>query len=148
MPESQTPSELDRENIELIEELHRRQGVMYAGGPIEPVTELLAPQIVWHVPGNSPIAGEHRGLPAVVGYFERRRKLARHTLRLEPGPIIAQHDVVVQLVDGRLQTEHEQLRWSTVGVYRVDQRRVSEVWLLALELDAFDRIWGEGLQQQ
>lgn len=143
MTEDRQLSEHDRESIELVEELHRRQSVMYGGGPIEPVIELLAPQIVWHVPGTSPIAGDHRGLDAVVAYFERRRQLARHTMRLQPGPIIAHNGVVAQLVDGSLRDGDERLRWSTVGVYRVSEGRVSEVWLLALELDAFDRIWGQ-----
>lgn len=42
---------------------------MYAGGPVEPVAELLAEDIVWRVPGKSPIAGEHRGVAAVLEYF-------------------------------------------------------------------------------
>lgn len=146
MTEDRSPGESDRESIELIEELHRRQGAMYAGGAIEPVIELLAPQIVWHVPGQSPIAGEHRGLDAVVAYFERRRELARQRMRLEPGPIIAQRGVVVQLIDGSLRAGVKELRWSTVGVYRVAERRVSEVWLLALDLDAFERIWNREFQ--
>ncbi|HEX6687267.1 MAG TPA: hypothetical protein VF085_01225 [Solirubrobacterales bacterium] len=28
---------------------------MYAGGPVDPVRELLAEDVVWHVPGASPI---------------------------------------------------------------------------------------------
>ena len=48
--------------VELVAELHRRQGEMYAGGPVDAVVELLAEDIVWHVPGGSPIAGDHRGI--------------------------------------------------------------------------------------
>jgi ketosteroid isomerase-like protein len=50
----------------LVEELHRRQAAMYAGGPVDAVAEMLAENVVWHVPGRSPIAGEHRGREAVI----------------------------------------------------------------------------------
>lgn len=42
--------------LELVAELHRRQREMYAGGSVDSVAELLTEDIVWHVPGASPIA--------------------------------------------------------------------------------------------
>lgn len=57
---------MDITAAELVAELHRRQGEMYAGGPVEPVLELLAEDVVWHVPGASPIAGDHRALPTLT----------------------------------------------------------------------------------
>lgn len=78
----------------LVEELHRRQGEMYAGGPVEPVLELLAPEVVWHVPGSSPIAGDHRGHAEVLAYFEKRRRLANATMRMHPGVSVCEGDAV------------------------------------------------------
>jgi ketosteroid isomerase-like protein len=46
-----------------------RQREMYAGGDSGPLEELLADDVVWHVPGTSPIAGDYRGRQAVIGYF-------------------------------------------------------------------------------
>ena len=46
---------------------------MYAGGQLG---ELLADDVVWHVPGTRPIAGDYRGPDAVLGYFRVRRELA------------------------------------------------------------------------
>jgi hypothetical protein len=132
---------LSQQNVELIAELHRRQGVMYAGGPVEPVIELLHPDIVWHVPGTSPIAGDHRGVPAVIDYFSRRRELASETLRLHPREMLADEEVLVWLVDGSARLAGSEVHWRTVGVYRIHAARVSEVWLLALDLELFDRLW-------
>ncbi len=129
-------------NAGLVAELHRRQGVMYAGGPSEPVTELLAEDIVWHVPGESPIAGEHRGVEAVLEYFAKRRKLAKATMEMHPGEVLADAEAVVQLVDGTACFDGEEIGWRTVGVYRIEAGRVREVWLVPLDLDRFDRIWG------
>ena len=127
---------------ELIAELHRRQGEMYAGGPVEPVAELLAPDIVWHVPGTTPIAGDHRGREAVIAYFERRRALADETFVMHPKGVLEDGDAVVQLVDGEAVIGAERRTWSTAGVYRTAGGLVAEVWLVPLDLAAFEAIWG------
>jgi ketosteroid isomerase-like protein len=125
----------------LIAELHRRQGEMYAGGPIDPVLQLLAEDIVWHVPGTSPIAGHHRGHSAVRAYFALRRELVQATMGMFPGPLLAEGGAVVQLVDGSAELGGERVRWQTAGVYRVEAERVAEVWLVPLDLEQFERLW-------
>ena len=131
----------DGTNAGLVAELHRRQGEMYAGGPVEPVAELLAEDVVWRVPGRSPIAGEHRGVDAVLEYFAKRRELAGATMRMHPGDLVADGEAVAQLVDGTARVGGEEVRWRTVGVYRIERGRIREVWLVPLDLDLFDRIW-------
>jgi ketosteroid isomerase-like protein len=128
-------------NADLVAELHRRQGEMYAGGPVEPVAELLAESIVWRVPGRSPIAGEHRGVDAVLEYFAKRRELAKATMKMHPGKLLADGEAVVQVVDGTARFGGEEVGWKTVGVYRVEDGLIREVWLVPLDLDRFDRIW-------
>jgi len=134
-------SDRPSEAIEMVNELHRRQGEMYGGGSVGPVAELLAPDIVWHVPGTSPIAGDHRGVEQALSYFERRRDLANATMRMRPGEVISEGEAVAQLVEGSAVLDGEEVSWQTVGVYRVDSRRVREVWLVPLDLEHFDRIW-------
>ena len=58
----------------MVDEFLARQRVMYSGGSIEAVAELMAEDIVWHVPGSSPIAGDYRGRDAVLDYFRTRRQ--------------------------------------------------------------------------
>jgi uncharacterized protein len=130
-------------SVELVTELHRRQGEMYAGGSVDSVVELLAGDIVWHVPGHSPIAGDHRGVEQVIAYFELRRQLANTTMRMRPGEVISTGDAVAQFVEGSATLDGEQVSWETFGIYRVDpeHRWIREVWLVPLDGDLFDRIW-------
>jgi uncharacterized protein len=131
----------------LVAELHRRQGEMYAGGAVDRVLELLPPDIVWHVPGRSPIAGDHRGTRQVIDYFERRRRLANSTMRMNPGEVISEGEAVAQFVEGTAVLDGAQVSWQTIGVYRVDieRRQIREVWLVPLDGELFDRIWsGDG----
>ena len=134
-------SDASRANVELVEELHRRQREMYAGGSLEPVLELLHPEIVWHVPGHSPIAGDHRGPGAVLRYFTARRELAGATMRMHPGAVLADEQAVVQLVNGSAELNGKSVEWRTVGVYRIESGRIAEVWLVPLDLAQFDRLW-------
>ena len=60
----------------VVEEFLTRQREMYAGGNLAAVEELLAGDVLWHVPGTSLIAGDYRGRGAVTGYFRLRRELA------------------------------------------------------------------------
>jgi ketosteroid isomerase-like protein len=129
--------------LELVAELHRRQGEMYAGGSVDAVVELLAPDVVWHVPGGSPIAGDHRGVAQVIDYFEKRRRLAGATMRIRPGGVLAEGEGVGQFVEGTAVLGGEEVSWQTIGVYRVDveRRLIREVWLVPLDSALFDRIW-------
>jgi ketosteroid isomerase-like protein len=128
-------------NAALIAEFHRRQGDFYAGGPLEPVAELLAEDVRWHVPGTSPIAGDHRGRGSVLAYFERRRAIAQSTMRMTVRDGLADDDVVVELVDGSARLGGSSVTWRTVGVYRIRAGLLAETWLVPFDLDLFDRIW-------
>ena len=131
---------------QLVAELHRRQGEMYEGGPLEPVLDLLASDIVWHVPGNSPISGDHRGIAQVSAYFELRRRIANSTMTMKPGPLNREGDAVMQFVEGSAVLGGGQVTWQTAGIYRVDVEHgwIREVWLVPLDLDLFNRIWSAG----
>lgn len=128
-------------NAALIAEFHRRQGEFYAGGPLEPVVELLAEDVSWHVPGKSPIAGDHRSREAVAAYFERRREIAGGTMQMSVGAELVDDEAVVQLVDGSARLRGSNVTWRTVGVYRIQKGRLAEAWLVPFDLELFDRIW-------
>jgi ketosteroid isomerase-like protein len=130
---------VESETLLAFEAFARRQSAMYRGADLSGVRELLAPDVVWHVPGESAIAGDHRGRDAVLKYFERRRALAGGAMTIVPGERLVSGDVVVQLADGEI--DGTALRWRTVGVYRMDGEQVAEAWLIPVELAAFDEIW-------
>lgn len=116
---------------------------MYAGGSVGAVLELLDAEVVWHVPGSSPIAGDHRGHDQVLAYFEKRRSLAKATMKMHPKESMSRPGSVAQFVEGTAELGGREVSWQTIGAYRVDEEagRVLEVWLVPLDLGLFDRIW-------
>jgi uncharacterized protein len=125
----------------LVDEFLKSQREMYAGGDDRAVEELLAADVVWHVPGTSPIAGDYSGREAVMGYFQRRRALAGGTIEVIKHQEMDGPDVVVQLADGRAAPGGRQLEWRTAGVYRVADGRIAEAWLVPLEQEKFEQAW-------
>jgi uncharacterized protein len=126
----------------ILARLHEAQGAFYAGGPPDPLRALLCDDIVWVVPGDNAIAGEYRGIDAVMAYFARRRDLADGSFRMHPGDLLAgDGDRIAALTDGTAVIDGVERRWSTVGLYRVRDGRIAACWLLPLDPDAFDAIW-------
>src|SRR5262249_37908863 len=95
----------------------------------------------WHVPGRSPIAGDHSGHSGVRRYFERRRELVDSTMRMSPGEVICSGGSVAQFVEGEARAGGEPVRWQTVGAYRIEAGLVRDVWPVPLDLELFDGIW-------
>ena len=124
----------------VVREFLSRQRRMYLGGPVEPVAALLAEDVVWHVPGDNAIAGDHRGREAVLAYFTRRRDLAEADLQITEHGHLVHEDLFVQIADGEARGH----RWRTAGVYRVADDRIAEAWLVPADQAAFDRAWASG----
>lgn len=112
------PVSREHPSAALVRHFHELQSAFYAGGPIEPLVELLTEDVSWYVPGRSAIAGDYEGRSEVLAYFQRRRGLARARFRLEVREVMAQGDLVLQLVGGRVEQDGESRDWETVGVIR------------------------------
>jgi 2'-5' RNA ligase len=126
----------------VVRDFHERQRQAYAGGDLDLLRQRLTDDVVWHVPGHSRVAGEHRGIEAVLDYFEVRRTLTDRTFEVAVLGLSLIADRVVQLASGRAVREGKQLGWETVGVFRVDGDRIAECWLVPFDLYEFDEIWG------
>ena len=117
------------------------QRTMYAGGDPAAVEPFLAEDVIWHVPGSSPIAGDFRGREAVLGYFHRRRSLAGGTIRITEHVQPHHNDGVVRLTEGHAWLGDSDVRWRAAGVYRVNNGTIAEGWLVPLDQQSFDKTW-------
>lgn len=128
-------------NAQLIRAFHEAQAGFYAGGELAPVRALIADEVSWHVPGASAIAGDYVGRAEVLAYFETRRRLTRATFRIEIRDVIAGPDHAVVLAGGRAERGDRTYAWETAGVFRLEDGKIQECWLLALDQSAFDAAW-------
>jgi ketosteroid isomerase-like protein len=131
-------------NALLIRAFHECQNRFYAGGDQAPVRAMLAEDVVWHVPGDSAIAGEHRGRDAVLRHFANRRELAAATFRIDVRGVLADDRRAVILAAGEVEVRGERYAWGTVGIFRFAGGQIAECWVVPYDQDAFDEIWSPG----
>jgi acyl-CoA thioesterase FadM/ketosteroid isomerase-like protein len=125
----------------VVSRLHEAQVELYGGGSRAPLEAVLAPDVVWHVPGASPISGTYHGVAEVVRYMEARRELASGTFTMHPRELLVGDHHVASLTDGTLEHDGRSYSWSTVGLYRVEDDRVAECHLIPFDQADFDRAW-------
>jgi 2'-5' RNA ligase len=127
--------------VSVVQRFHAEQARAYAGDGMASVRELLRDDVVWHVPGRSAIAGEHRGAEAVLDYLDLRRRMTDASFRVVVHGIAPIGDRIVQLAGGRAQRDGRDVTWETVGVFRVRSGQIAECWLVPFDQSAFDEIW-------
>jgi ketosteroid isomerase-like protein len=134
---------MDREAaLAVISRLHDAQARLYTDGDVSSVRDVLRSDIAWHVPGTSPIAGSYSGHDEVVAYMLARRELANGTFVMHRLDVLTgSASTVAVLTDGTATINGAARSWSTVGLYRVEDDRVAECWLLPLDQAEVDDIW-------
>jgi ketosteroid isomerase-like protein len=95
----------------------------YAAKNVSGIRNVMADDIVWHIPGHHPLAGAKRGIDEVLAFFDQ---LARASFQAQPIVIAEQGDYVVDHHRG----------WSTAGsgldlrwclVFRFADGKIAEV---------------------
>src|SRR5947209_11730063 len=75
----------------------RRAYEAFNKGDVETLREMLAEDIVWHVPGRSSLAGTYRGRDATLAYFGRMDELTEGSYHAELGDVVGNGELVVSI---------------------------------------------------
>ena len=124
------------------EELVRRAFDAFANGDVDTVRGLMDDDSVWHAPGRNRLAGDHRGVEAILGYFARTMELTGGTFRSELHDVVANDEHVVSLFVGRGQREGKSLEARNVLVSHVRNGKLAETWLYPGDQYAADEFFG------
>jgi ketosteroid isomerase-like protein len=110
----------------------------------EALRRLLAPDIVYHMPGRSRFAGEHRGPDEVMrNWITQRELMGGRPYQLELLEVTAGPEYVYAFVRGTAPTTGKTLRWTSVNVYTVRDGKITGCWLHLSDLYGFDEYWSE-----
>ncbi len=124
------------------EDLVRRGFEAYARGDLTAqLADLMSPDVVWHIPGRGPLAGNHAGLDAVAAHFARTARLSGGTHRVEIQDMLANDDHVVVLHSARAERGDKKLDLNVVHLFRVRDGKVTEAWTVQHDLYAWDDFW-------
>jgi len=129
---------MTRTNEELLEDWFSGQ----ARTDIPAMQDMLADDVVWHVPGRNLLSRDYHGKAEVFGFFARARELSGGTVRIEPIEILAGDQHAVALVRVHAEREGRKLEGELQAfTFRIEAGRIAEFWFLVEDRYAVDAFW-------
>lgn len=122
--------------------LYRRTAGAFRERDMETLETLIDPDVVWHVPGANPLAGDVRGWDALVDWFDRLRTVTGGTFTLEEHDVLGTDGHVVALSLMCAQREGAGISVRVVSVFHYRRGRQSERWFHPTDMAAWDRMLG------
>jgi uncharacterized protein len=117
---------------------YRRTADAFRAGDLDVVESMLAPEVVWHVPGDHPMAGRVEGREAVLAWLTRLRGIGFRTAECD---VFAsdQHVCAVSMMGARRADVDVQTR--VVSIFRYRDGRQVERWLYPDDTAAWNAIF-------
>ncbi|RCG25376.1 nuclear transport factor 2 family protein [Sphaerisporangium album] len=97
-------------------------------GDLDQVRDLLADDVVFHVPGQGKPAGEYRGKADVVGYLTRLIDITGSSMRYEPDMFLTAEDRVAVMLRITGERGGKAPDERGVHVFRVVDGKIAERW--------------------
>ena len=123
------------------EELVRSGYEAFQKADMEAVRALFADDIVWHVGGRSPLAGDYRGPDEVLGFLGRTMEMTGGSFSLEIHDLLANDEHGIALVLARGQRDGKTLDDRQVHVLHLRGGKVTEFWGHPGDQYALDEFW-------
>jgi ketosteroid isomerase-like protein len=120
------------------EELVRAGYESFVTGDMTAVANLLDPDVVWHVAGASPLAGDYKGHEGVFGFFTKVVEMTQGTIRIGAREILASEDHAVVLTTTTATRGDRVLDDHGVAVFRIVDGKAVEVWAFADDQERMD----------
>ena len=124
------------------EDLIQAFNAAFGRGDLGVMQQFVAHDIVWHLAGTGPLAGEYQGLAQVTGMFGKIHELSGGTVQHELHDVLASNDHVVVLATLRAQRAGKQLQDNIVHVIHGDgSGKAAEVWTHTSDPAAAAKFW-------
>ncbi|MDH2429389.1 nuclear transport factor 2 family protein [Sphaerisporangium sp. TRM90804] len=99
-----------------------------AKGDLNRISELLTDDVVFHVPGRGPLAGDYRGKDEVLRYLGKMTEVTDSKLRFEPDSYLAGEDHAAVLLHIKGERDGREIDDQGVHVFRISSGKISERW--------------------
>ena len=124
------------------EELLRRFHEAQSKGDATVLMELLADNIVWHVPGKNLLSRDYTGKAEVVAFWSKARELSGGTVRTELLDVLASDGYAIALVRVHAEREGRSLGGQFQAfTYRIQDGKIAEFWFMVEDRYAVDAFW-------
>jgi uncharacterized protein len=122
-------------------EIFRRVYEAFTTGDMEVLRALFAEDVVWHTPGQHPIAGDYTGVEATLDSFERELDLSGGTYAVDVHDVLANDEHTVALLHVTAERNQQRLDQDYALVFHIRDGRIAEAWELWTDQAACDAFW-------
>ena len=110
-------------------DLVRAASAAFGRGDLSALQEqFFAENIVWHIAGTGPLAGDYEGAAQVIGHLGMISELSGGTVRPELHDVLVSADHTVVLATIRAERAGKQLELNLVHVIHAEGGKATEVW--------------------
>ena len=104
--------------------------------------DLLADNVVWHVPGKNLLSRDYTGKTEVGGFFAKVRELSNGTVRTELIEVLDGDDYAIALVRVHGEREGRSLGGQFQAfTFRIEAGKIAEFWFMVEDRYAVDAFW-------
>jgi uncharacterized protein len=104
--------------------------------------DLLADDVVWHVPGRNLLSRDYTGKGEVASFWARARELSGGTVRIELIDVLAGDAFGIALVRVFAEREGKSLGGQFQAfTYRIEDGKIAEFWFMVEDRYAVDAFW-------
>jgi uncharacterized protein len=104
-------------------------------------SQFLAEDVVWHVPGRGPLAGDYQGIAEVIALFGKISELSGGTARFTLHDVLANGNHMISLATITAERAGKQYQDKLVHVMQVHDGKATEVWTYAADPFAAEEFW-------
>lgn len=113
----------------------------FARGDIPAVLQVIAEDILWHVPGRGPISGDYHGHAEVLGFFQHFMELSEATFRITVDEVLAKGDRVIVLVTESARRKGREWSSPQVHAWTVQNGKATVFWQFQGDQQTEDEFW-------
>jgi len=128
---------MEHENVERT----RAAYAAFARGDMAVVTDLMSDDVVWHVTGNGPLAGDYKGQDEILGYFGKLFEATGGSLAIDVDDILANDRHATAIVHMSAMREGMILDENAVHVFELEDGKVKAFWSFDSDPEQLERFW-------
>jgi uncharacterized protein len=124
------------------QDLVQAASAAFARGDLSALQDRFLDQnIIWHIAGTGPLAGDYQGIAQVMGVLGQISQLSGGTVQPELHDVLASNDHTVALTTIRAERAGKQLQLNVVHVIHSQNGKATEIWTSSSDPAAAAEFW-------
>lgn len=113
-------------------------------GDLDLLRVVMAPDVVWHEPGRSSLAGDYKGPQAVLDFLRQLKARSNHTFKVEVLDVLSEPERAVVFQRETATRDGKYFDVIAVVDFEIHHQQITEVTVYHADTYEFDEFWTPG----